>query len=214
MRVDARLGKVLIAHGPCGLLDLEERSPFDALVIAIVNQQLSTSAARTITGRLCQLFPDGRLPAPEGWRHVSVEQIRAVGLSRPKATYIKELADRVASGDMPLAGLADLPDEDVIALLTRARGIGRWSAEMVLMFTLRRPDVLPLDDLGIRRAVQRVYRLRKPPTPDRVRRIAAPWRPYRTVACWYLWASLSATPVQSAPVVKTRRRRPTPVIIA
>ena len=214
MRVDARLREVLIAHGPCGLLDLEKRSPFDALVIAIVNQQLSTSAARTIAGRLCQLFPDGRLPAPEGWRQVSVEQIRAVGLSRPKATYIKELADRIASGDIPLAGLADLPDEDVIALLTRARGIGRWSAEMVLMFTLRRPDVLPLDDLGILRAVQRVYRLRKPPTPDRVRRIAAPWRPYRTVACWYLWASLSATPVQSAPAVKTRRGRPKPAIIA
>lgn len=214
MRADARLREILIAHGPCGLLDLEERSPFDALVIAIVNQQLSTSAARTIAGRLCQLFPGGRLPAPEGWRQVSVEQIRAVGLSRPKATYIKELADRIASGDIPLAGLADLPDEDVIALLTRARGIGRWSAEMVLMFTLRRPDVLPLDDLGILRAVQRLYRLRKPPTPDRVRRIAAPWRPYRTVACWYLWASLSATPVQSPPAAKAGRRRPKPAIIA
>jgi DNA-3-methyladenine glycosylase II len=121
--------------------------------------------------------------------------MRAAGLSRAKAIYLRDLATKVANGTVVLESIHTLPDDDVVNVMTQVKGIGRWSAEMFLMFRLLRPDVMPVGDLGIVKAIQRQYRLRKVPTSDRMMRIAAPWRPYRSVACWYLWASLDATPV-------------------
>jgi len=116
-------------------------------------------------------------------------------LSRQKTAYLRDLSAKVLSGELPLDALPDMSDDEVIAAITKVKGLGRWSAEMFLMFRLRRPDVLPVDDLGIVNAIHRAYRLRKKPKPDRIRRIGEVWRPYRTVACWYLWRSLENTPM-------------------
>jgi 3-methyladenine DNA glycosylase/8-oxoguanine DNA glycosylase len=118
------------------------------------------------------------------------ERLRGVGLSRQKLSYLKDLASRVASSELPIESLHELPDRDVIETLVRVKGVGRWTAQMFLMFRLGRPDVLPDLDLGIQNAVQRAYRLRKRPTPERVLKLGAAWAPYRTVASWYLWRSL------------------------
>jgi DNA-3-methyladenine glycosylase II len=122
------------------------------------------------------------------------DQLRAVGLSSQKIRYMRDLSTKVTDGSVPLEKVNDLADEDVILSLTQVKGIGRWTAEMFLMFRLHRPDVLPVDDLGILKAVQRAYGLRKMPRPDRLTKIGEPWRPYRSVACWYLWASLGNKP--------------------
>ena len=123
-------------------------------------------------------------------------QLRAVGLSGQKVRYLRDLCRRVEAGSLPLAALSLMADEEVIAALTQVKGIGRWTAEMFLMFRLQRPDVLPVDDLGIVKAVQRAYRLRNTPTAKRLIRLGESWRPYRSVACWYLWASLDNTPLK------------------
>jgi DNA-3-methyladenine glycosylase II len=122
------------------------------------------------------------------------ERLRSVGLSGQKLRYIRDLCAHVDSGSLRLEALDVLPDEDVVSSLTQVKGIGRWTAEMFLIFRLQRPDVLPVGDLGIVNAVQRAYGLRKVPTPERLTRIGEPWRPYRSVACWYLWASLDNMP--------------------
>jgi DNA-3-methyladenine glycosylase II len=124
-------------------------------------------------------------------------QLREAGLSRQKMSYLRDLATKVLSDELPVATLHELEDEAVIEAIVKVKGLGRWSAEMFLMFRLRRPDVLPVDDLGIVNAIQRLYGLRKKPKPDRIRKIAESWRPYRTVACWYLWRSLENTPVDT-----------------
>jgi DNA-3-methyladenine glycosylase II len=123
-----------------------------------------------------------------------------VGLSSQKIRYIRDLCARIEDGSLPLERLGDLPDEAVIEALTAVKGIGRWTAEMFLMFRLHRPDVLPVGDLGIVKAVQRAYGLRKAPTPTRLMQIGESWRPYRSIACWYLWASL-----ENAPPVKEQK---------
>jgi DNA-3-methyladenine glycosylase II len=120
--------------------------------------------------------------------------LRGVGLSGQKMRYLRDLCEKVRDGSLVLHSLTGLPDDEVIAALTRVKGIGRWTAEMFLMFRLHRPDVLPVGDLGILKAVQQAYGLRKPPTAARLTEIGEPWRPYRSVACWYLWASLGNPP--------------------
>ena len=181
-------------HGACGLADAQHEDPFRALVHAIIAQQLSTKAAATIERRVSALFP---APAsPEALASVTDTQLRAAGMSVQKIRYLRDLCARVREGSLDLTRLPELPDEDVIAALTQVKGIGRWTAEMFLMFRLHRPDVLPLGDLGIVKAVQRAYGLRKVPSPDRLRRFGEPWRPYRSVACWYLWASLDNAPLK------------------
>ena len=152
-------------------------------------QQLSGKAAATIHGRVLDLF-GGRAPTPEELATASEASLRAAGLSRQKLMYLKDLASRVASGEVPIETLHELPDEAVIDALVRVKGVGRWTAQMFLMFRLGRPDVLPELDLGIQNAIRRAYRLRSRPTPERVAKIGAPWAPYRTVASWYLWRSL------------------------
>ncbi len=167
---------------------------YGALVRAIVGQQLSTSAARAIYGRLLEHF-GGRPPAPEDVLAADPEEMRAAaGLSRAKVSYLRSLASHVEDGSLELDRLDALPDEEVIAELVAVRGIGTWSAHMFLMFTLGRPDVLPVGDLGIRRAVMVRYGLDELPAPAVIESIAEPWRPHRTLACLYLWRSLDATP--------------------
>lgn len=179
-------------HGACGLADAQHTDPFTALTRAIISQQLSSKAAATIAGRFNALF-DGN-PTPDAIGGVDDAQLRAVGLSGQKIRYLRDLCARVSDGTLPLARLSSLDDNEVVAALTQVKGIGRWTAEMFLMFRLHRPDVLPVDDLGIVKAVQRAYRLRKTPDAVRLRKIGESWRPYRSVACWYLWASLDNAP--------------------
>jgi DNA-3-methyladenine glycosylase II len=188
LRRDPVLAALIKQHGPCGIADALRVDHFSALVRAIVFQQLSTKAASTIHGRLVALMPGG--VTPEALASVTDAQFRAAGVSRQKAMYLRDLCERVVGGQVNLAGIDALGDEAVIAELTRVKGIGRWTAEMFLMFRLHRPDVLPVGDLGILSAVQKAYKLRGRPTPDRLREIGEAWKPYRSIACWYLWRSL------------------------
>jgi DNA-3-methyladenine glycosylase II len=195
-RRDPVIRDLMRANGPCGLADAQHTDPFQALAHAIVSQQLSTKAAATIARRFDALFDD--VPAPARLASVTDQQLQTVGLSVQKIGYLRDLSARIESGTLPLAALDALPDDDVVELLTEVKGIGRWTAEMFLMFRLHRPDVLPVGDLGIVKAVQRAYGLRKAPDPKRLTKIGEPWRPYRSVACWYLWASLDNAPVKDA----------------
>jgi DNA-3-methyladenine glycosylase II len=188
LRRDPVLAALIRKHGACGLAAAQRSDHFSALVRAITGQQLSTRAAATIYARLIALMPDG--VTPEALASLTNDQMRAVGMSRQKVAYFRDLADKALTGALPLGALDELGDDEVIAALTQVKGIGRWSAEMFLMFRLHRPDVLPVDDLGIVNAVRNVYRLRKRPTADRIRKIGEAWRPYRSVASWYLWRSL------------------------
>jgi DNA-3-methyladenine glycosylase II len=193
-RRDPVIRELMRRYGPCGLAEAQHADPFRALIHAIISQQLSTRAAATIEGRFRALF-DGA-PTPSQVVNAPDAQLRAVGLSAQKIRYVRDLCQRVEDGALPLTALSLMPDEEVIAALTQVKGIGRWTAEMFLMFRLQRPDVLPVDDLGIVKAVQRAYGLRKTPTARRLIRLGESWRPYRSVACWYLWASLDNTPLK------------------
>jgi DNA-3-methyladenine glycosylase II len=167
---------------------------YGALVRAIVGQQLSVRAARAIYGRLLARFSD-RPPTPSEILADDPEELRAAaGLSRAKVTYLRSLAEHVLSGELELERLGELDDDRVIAELTAVKGIGLWSAQMFLMFQLERPDVLAVGDLGIRRAMEIAYGLPELPQPVEMERIAEPWRPYRTLACRYLWRSLQNEP--------------------
>jgi DNA-3-methyladenine glycosylase II len=193
---DPVMARLIDEHGAVVRRDLKLERPGDAygaLLRSIVGQQLSTKAARTIYGRMLELF-DGHAPTPKQLLAADPDAIRAAGLSRPKIAYLRDLAQHVEDGELELERLHELPDEDVIEQLTAVKGIGDWSAHMFLMFHLGRPDILPVGDLGIRNAVKTQYRLRKLPDPKRLERIARPWRPYRTLACLYLWSSLDNTP--------------------
>ena len=192
MRRDPILAPVIRRYRSRSLLDSPAMDPFPALVRTITAQQISTKAAATIHGRLVALMPRGVTPA--ALLELTDEALRGAGLSRQKTAYLRDLAAKVQSGALPAHSLHELTDEQVIEAIVKVKGLGRWSAEMFLMFRLRRPDVLPVDDLGIVTAIQRLYGLRKKPKPDRIRKIGEAWRPYRTVACWYLWRSLENEP--------------------
>jgi DNA-3-methyladenine glycosylase II len=194
-RRDPIMGDLMRQHGGCGLAGVQHADPFTALAHAIISQQLSTKAAATIAGRFDALCgPAG--PTPGAVEAVSDPQLRAAGLSGQKIGYLRDLCLRIRTGALRLDTIEALPDAGVIEALTQVKGIGRWTAEMFLIFRLHRPDVLPVGDLGILKAVQRVYGLRKVPTPDRLTRIGESWRPYRSIACWYLWASLDNAPLK------------------
>jgi DNA-3-methyladenine glycosylase II len=196
LRRDPVLAVLIREYGPCGLAAAQRTDHFSALARAIVFQQLSTKAASTIYSRMVALLPGGVL-TPEALAALTDEQLRAAGISRQKAGYLRDLCAKVSAGVVPLDHLEGMDDEQVIAALTTIKGIGRWSAEMFLMFRLHRPDVLPLGDLGILNAVKKVYGLRKKPTPDRLRRLGEAWKPFRSVASWYLWRSLGNAPGQT-----------------
>lgn len=195
-RADPVLAGVIEAVGP-RLGDPRAGRPPDhygALVRAIVGQQLSTKAARSIFVRLTDRF-DGRTPTPEQLLADDPEALRAAaGLSRAKVGYLRSLAEHVLAGELELERLDELGDRQVIAELVAVKGIGEWSAHMFLMFHLQRPDVLPVGDLGIRRAIERAYALPGLPDAATMEEIAAPWRPHRTLACRYLWRSLDNEP--------------------
>jgi len=190
MRRDPVLAAIIKRHGACGLGAVRDRfDHFSMLVRAIVFQQLSTKAATTIHNRLTGYMPDSK-PTPEALAAVKDDQLRAAGISRQKAGYLRDLSEKVRSGALPLDSVDAMSDEEVIVALTQVKGIGRWTAEMFLIFRLQRPDVFPVGDLGIVTAIQKAYRMRKKPTPDRMRKLGEAWRPYRSVAMWYLWRSL------------------------
>jgi DNA-3-methyladenine glycosylase II len=161
---------------------------FENMARSITYQQLHGRAAETIFGRLMTACDS--CMTPESVLKLSIEQMRACGLSKQKLSYIRDLAEKTISGDVNFEQLPKMDDEDVIEHLTRVKGIGRWSAQMFLMFALRRPDVMPTVDLGINTAIKRAYRKRKVPKPPQILKLAEPWRPYRSVACWYLWRSV------------------------
>lgn len=189
-RRDSVLGALMRRVGPCELHKVTMRDPFEALTRAIASQQLSVKAAETIFTRFCALFPNG-VPTPEAVAGLTDDAIRACGFSRPKIGFIRDLAAHVGDGRLDLAGLRHHDDDEVMRQLVAVKGIGRWTAEVFLIFRLGRADVLPADDLGLLTAVQRAYKLRKRPTPERLRKMGEAWRPYRSVAAWYLWASLN-----------------------
>ena len=193
---DPVLGKIVADHGELGEEQRARGRPaeaYGALLRSIVGQQLSTKAARTIYGRLADLYGGGA-PTPEQLLATDPDELRQVGLSRAKATYLRSLAEHVMSGELELDRLTELPDDEVAAQLTAVKGLGQWTADMFLIFHLRRSDVLPVGDLGIRRAVQIAYGLDELPDAKRLAELAEPWRPYRSLACLYLWRSLDNEP--------------------
>jgi DNA-3-methyladenine glycosylase II len=190
MRRDKVLGAVIKRHGRCGLGDHRTHHPFASLVGTIVSQQLSGKAADTIFKRVVALVGDHAGLTPVAVLAIEPEALRAAGLSRQKVTYVRDLAERVSTGTLDLHALDRHPDDAVIAAITAVKGLGRWSAEMFLMFRLNRPDVFPVGDLGIVKGVQKLYGMKRRPTPQTMERLAEPWRPYRSVAAWYLWRSL------------------------
>lgn len=193
-RRDPVLKKLIADVGPVTLQSNPDR--LAALVRSIVAQQISTKAAQSIYGRLLEtlteLSPKAILKTPE-------EKLRGAGLSAAKLRSLRDLAEKVHSGDVPLASLHELDDEEVIASLIPVRGIGRWTAQMFLIFSLGRLDVLPVDDLGLRVGAQRHYELAEVPGKKKLEEIGEAWRPYRSVATWYFWRSFGAVPQSATP---------------
>ena len=190
------MAAIVEAHGELNEEERRRGRPADAygaLLRAIVGQQLSTKAARTIYTRVCELFGDC-VPTPEQLLAADPEALRGAGLSRAKVSYLRDLAEHVLDGRLELERLDELGDDEIVAELTAVKGLGRWTAEMFLMFHLGRADVLPVGDLGIRRAVQIAYGLDELPDATELEGIAEPWRPQRTLACLYLWRSLDNAP--------------------
>jgi DNA-3-methyladenine glycosylase II len=192
------MAELVAEHGPMSVeRRLRERGqasdPWSVLVRAVVGQQLSAKAAATIFARVLEPY-GGRMPSPEELLKASEKDLRAAGLSGRKVEYVHDLARHVSDGELELESVATMSDEEVIEEITAVRGFGRWSAEMFLIFHLGRPDVLPVGDLGIRRAVERQYGLDELPDADELERIAEPWRPQRTLACLYLWETLRNVP--------------------
>ncbi len=186
---DPVFARVIDRVGPCQARAYTDGTHFGAVMRSIVYQQLSGSAAATIHGRVLALFGD-REPSPRALLRADDAQLRAAGLSAQKTRYVKDLAAHAATRRFPMERLHELDDNAVMATLTQVTGVGRWTAQMFLMFRLGRPDVLPELDLGIQKGIQLAYGLRWLPTPKQVLRRGAPWAPYRTVASWYLWRLL------------------------
>jgi 3-methyladenine DNA glycosylase/8-oxoguanine DNA glycosylase len=192
-KADPDLARIIDAAGPFAMQLNPARSVFAALARAIVYQQLSNKAAATIFGRVCAHFPRGHVGlTPERLLALSDAKIRSAGISRPKLKSLRDLARRSATGEVPtLAKARGMDDAEIIERLVAVHGIGRWSAEMFLMFFLGRPDVLPVGDYSLRKAYARSFSKRKLPTPQALEKAAEKWRPYRTAASWYLWSTLN-----------------------
>ncbi len=188
-KVDPKLAVVIDRVGVCDYAPTREGTHFEAILRSIVSQQLSVKAAATIHGRFRSLFVESR-PVPDILLEMTDDAMRGVGLSRQKIGYMRDLASRIVAGTVPIDSLDALPDDALIEALVQVKGVGRWTAQMFLMFRLGRPDVLPDLDLGIQKGIMKAYRLRAMPKPARVLQIGAKWAPYRTVASWYLWRSL------------------------
>lgn len=187
---DERLGGLIQKVGPCQLSLTWKDQHFPSLVEAILYQQLSTKAAGTILNRFRSLYATKRFPTAKEIHETPESDLRSVGISRQKISYLKDLSKRMMDRSLLLTRIDSMNDVEVIAHLCQVKGIGRWTSEMFLIFTLGRPDVMPTTDLGIQKAVQRLYRMRTVPFPDKVEKLGQRWRPYRSVAAWYLWASV------------------------
>jgi len=174
-----RIGPFRMEYGP---------PEFHSLAEAIVYQQLNGKAAVSIFKRFAALAGEPLTPA--GIQQLTDEQMRSAGLSKQKSSYLRDMAERAASGQLDFSKLHELPDDEVIEHLTQVKGVGVWTAQMFLMFTLKRPNVLPTGDFGVQMAIKRHYNKRKPPKPAQMEKIAKPWEPYRSIACWYLWKSM------------------------
>lgn len=187
-RSDVRLAAVISRIGPCRLTLRGRLSPFEALLRAIIYQQLSGKAAGTIYARFLALVPPAAGISPAKVLALPEASIRSAGLSRNKVLAVKDLAEKTLAGVVPPAGgLQGLTDEEIVARLTAVRGVGRWTVEMLLIFTLGRPDVLPLDDLGVRKGFRLAYGMKRLPAVSTLARAGRAWAPYRSVASWYLW---------------------------
>lgn len=188
---DPILGALIARVGPCDLKPDRARSPFQSLVQAVAHQQLNGKAANTILARFIALFPLGRFPSAREVLDVDASALTGVGLSRAKAGYVKDIARMALDGVVPgNREIKCMSDEEIIARLTQIKGVGRWTVEMLLIFSLGRPDVLPTDDYGIRQGFAIAYRKRKLPEPGQILRYGERWRPYRTTASWYLWRTV------------------------
>jgi DNA-3-methyladenine glycosylase II len=190
-KIDPTLGRVIEATGPVSLVPDEDRTPFYALLRAIAHQQLSGKAAETIMGRFHALFPNVPHPTPDQVLALEDLVLRQVGFSRPKISYIKDLASKTLAGMVPThEEVALFNDEALITRLTEIKGIGRWTVEMLLIFKMGRMDVLPIHDLGIQKGFQLTYAKRTLPKPEAILKYGERWRPYRTIASWYLWRAV------------------------
>ena len=194
-KVDPALAAVIRKAGPCGLEPRLRNPPFEELLESIVYQQLSGKAAATIYGRVRALYPARRVLAPQALLDTPDDALRGAGLSRAKLAAARDLAAKTLEGVVPTAAaLRRMRDDEIIERLTAVNGVGRWTVQMLLMFRLGRPDVLPIHDLGIQKGFQITYRTRQLPKPDRIERHGERWRPFRTVASWYLWRATDAEP--------------------
>jgi len=186
-KADPVLAGIIERVGPCRI---QYREPaFATLVRSIVYQQLSGRVAMVIFNRLLDLVPERQL-TPPAVLELTIEQMRAAGLSGQKTAYIRDLAARTFSGELDFSLLPSMSDDEVIEALTQVKGVGVWTAHMFLIFALQRSDILPVGDLGIRTAMRKAYRMRALPKPERMEKIARAWRPWCSVASWYLWRSL------------------------
>lgn len=188
LKKDSHL-KGLIARFPEPEFDRGQKglAAFQALLRAIVFQQLSGKAARTILDRFLAQFPKGRFPTPEEVKKLPESAFRAAGISSQKTGYLKDLAEKFLDGTVNPKRFKTMSDEEVKTHVVAVKGVGSWTADMFLMFTLGRPDILPTGDLGIQKAMQKLFKLKALPTPEKMISLSEAWRPYRTVACWYLW---------------------------
>ena len=190
---DPVMRQLIREHGQCKLAPETRRPPFQSLVQAVAHQQLHAAAAGNILKRFKALFPGRRFPRPADLAGVTDAQIRACGFSFAKIRAIRDLAEKSLSGVVPSAReIAGLPDEEIIRRLTEVRGVGRWTVEMLLIFQLGRPDVLPADDFGVRNGFRLAYKKRALPTPKELRQFGERWRPHATTAAWFLWRAADA----------------------
>jgi len=188
LKRDPHLAPLITQHGKPTFKP--ESNAFRALAESIIYQQLSGKAAAAILNRFIGLFPGRRFPSPGHLLTMPMARLRSAGLSTQKATYLVDLATKFCDSTIQPRKFPRMTDEEISEHLIQVKGIGQWTVDMFLMFALNRPDVLPVGDLGIRNGVKKLYRLRKDPTPEKMIAIAEPWRPYRTVASWYLWRAL------------------------
>ena len=194
-RVDPVMRRIIKRVGPCRLAERVQTNRLRTLVAAIIAQQISWHAARTVEKRFCDIFGcdsanrRSKFPTPQEILATPARRLRSAGLSRQKVRYIRDIAARAANGALPLARLGRMKDEAIMERLIAVKGIGRWTAEIFMMFSLGRPDVLPVDDLGLQHAVRIAYGLRRMPSEKKMLELAEAWRPHRSAASWYLWRS-------------------------